>query len=587
MGVTLIKFLESERSDNRVLFYLDDGEKDLAKLYADPTIAIGSIAICPVSGVQWYLDANKHWSRTVINLETLAYNEGALTSVEDSDLEIPEIESVKILPASIKALPGSVIQMNARVNGANRITEDVIWSLAHTPYVDKNTKISADGLLTISPTQDKIKIEIRALSKDDLKSMGTAEVLVDPEFEILDPVVTGIVVSPKVLTQKTGNSVKFKAELSGRDISGETIGWKLLGATDSTISTDGIVTIGGNEKAAALIVQAYSESDNSICDIATIVLDAAADITPTGVTIQPQGVTLKRGTSLSLVGVAEGLKSNQEVIWTLETPGAAGTKISFNGYLTIDPAETLTSVKVKAVSCQDSTVFAEQTYTVLAEDDDGAVEVGAVTFIRRHEKVQKNGRAGFAAVVSGKNLKSGLVKYSVDNNTSEATRISQNGVLSIAVEEQAKSLLITATSIDDPSKKDIVVVVVLPMGGIKTSGGSGGGTGGSVPEVNSTPVDTYYVRGINPSGAPEWKPVKDLGFVTDAPTTENDAIYGRKTVNGKNVWAKINGETGIVCMTKAEWNALSVDKRPDFVYITDHWLVPNRMQILDENGKLL
>lgn len=104
--------------------------------------------------------------------------------------------------------------------------------------------------------------------------------------------------------------------------------------------------------------------------------NAVAFVQTTGtissVAVSPTSLTMKKGTQAQLtanVSVAEGTFASKQVEWVFDsttTPTSAKTTVTATGVLTIGSDETLTSIKVKAVSVQDGTKTGTATITVTA-----------------------------------------------------------------------------------------------------------------------------------------------------------------------------------------------------------------------------
>ena len=578
MGVTLIKYLESI-SAHRGLYYMDDGESDLPLLRDLTTIDVGSIAECPKTGQQWYLNSRREWYPIK---DTNCCSCCGNNTESEKDVGIPKVISVTLTPSSIEVAPGERIKFVAKVDGSNLTTEDVTWSFVKSGSIDKNTTISQDGYVKVSDAQKKTKIQVQAVSKDDLTTTGIATIQITPGF-IAEPEIKGITISPKTLSQAIGEVVQFRADVSGIGSYNPEVNWELVGATDSLISTTGQISIGLNETAQAIIVRAVSKENPLISDTAALVITKKEStiLKPEKIEIIPKDVSIQLNTTLFCSAKIDGAKAmSSEVIWEIVSDVSSGTYLTADGILHIDKNETATAITIQATCCQNPVVYDTATFVIESVQDPGTSEVTSVTFIEKYSRIQKGGSAHFAAVVNGKNLKDTGVTWSIEGNTTTFTKISEVGVVTVSTDEQAISLIVVAASKENPLIKEITVVVIDPIGGRPAEEEEV-----YVPEVDRLPFDTFYVRGVDEYGHLTWKKIDD--FIEDAPSDVPGAKYIRTTkAVGENIWELFTGGDGIPTMTKEQWNALAKEDRPALCHIDETWYKPIKTYITDENGYL-
>ena len=100
--------------------------------------------------------------------------------------------------------------------------------------------------------------------------------------------------------------------------------------------------------------------------IADVVGDAMKIVT--GVTVSPQQIVLAPGEtekfSAEVSGVVSGINVDQQVTWEVSGNSHTGTTIGTDGTLTIDNAETATTLTVKATSVEDPSKSGTATVTV-------------------------------------------------------------------------------------------------------------------------------------------------------------------------------------------------------------------------------
>ena len=68
----------------------------------------------------------------------------------------------------------------------------------------------------------------------------------------------------------------------------------------------------------------------------------------------------------------------------------------------------------------------------------------------------------FSAAVEGENLMDSSVSWSVSGGTSADTKIDKNGLLTVGEDETSDDLIVTATSVQDPTQSITAIVMLLP-----------------------------------------------------------------------------------------------------------------------------
>gem|GEM_PF-2341039 len=139
--------------------------------------------------------------------------------------------------------------------------------------------------------------------------------------------------------------------------------------------------------------------------------------------------------------------------------------------------------------------------------------------------VKCGGSLSFEAHIVGINLSSDAVTWSVSNNTSKATSISQEGVLTVGEDEKAATLIVTATSVADPAKSASVNVKVEGSDNAKVVGYSVG-----LSDMISLNMYTYVPeKFLSDAGANAVFTLAD-GTVTQQPLSE----FKKASYNGVN-----------------------------------------------------
>ncbi len=133
----------------------------------------------------------------------------------------------------------------------------------------------------------------------------------------------------------------------------------------------------------------------------------------------------------------------QTVKWTV-SGGTEGTRIDEYGVLTVAGNETASELTVTATSTFDETKNA----SVIVKVSQEPATITSVTISPETTEGYKGSKMRFTAAVQGVNCPKTVI-WSVDGETSTATTIDVMGNLTIATDESAKELTVTATSTFD------------------------------------------------------------------------------------------------------------------------------------------
>jgi hypothetical protein len=180
------------------------------------------------------------------------------------------------------------------------------------------------------------------------------------------------------------------------------------------------------------------------------------DSSVSGVTVSPSTASVDKGGTLAFTAMVVGRGfPARTVIWSLDR-GVEGTAIDSAGGLTVAPEETAGILTVRATSTYDTSKSGTATVTV-----NGNTEVSGVTVIPETASVNKGGGFTFYTTVEGTGNPSPTVDWSLIGNTSGETKIDPaSGVLTVALDETAETLIVTATSTVDKSKSGTAMVTV-------------------------------------------------------------------------------------------------------------------------------
>ena len=178
----------------------------------------------------------------------------------------------------------------------------------------------------------------------------------------------------------------------------------------------------------------------------------------TGVSISPAGATVEMGGTVQFAAAVSGTGDfSQEVTWSVSGGVSAGTSISANGLLTVAADETAESLTVMATASGDSSKSASATVTVTPP-----AAVTGVSVSPAGATVEAGKTVQFSATVNGTGGFSQEVTWSVSGGVSAGTSISADGLLTVAADETAESLTVTAAASGDSSKSASATVTVTP-----------------------------------------------------------------------------------------------------------------------------
>lgn len=263
----------------------------------------------------------------------------------------------------------------------------------------------------------------------------------------LESNVNGVTVSSPKSSVYQDESVKLTAKVTGINNPSQYVIWSISGNTDSatTISEKGLLSVGLNEQASTITVTATSVEDNTksaSVEINILEVERVVD----GLFVTPSKVSTVCGETCILFAYVYGIYGpSQEVTWTISGNNSQNTAINADGELTISENETADKITVTATSTADPTKSASVTIDIYQIKITSTVSNVTVTMITGEtQKLQ--------AVVTGSNNPNQKVIWSVGGNESSNTFINENGELTVGNDETAKTIIVRATSVEDPEK---------------------------------------------------------------------------------------------------------------------------------------
>lgn len=237
MGYKFVKHLESANY-NRKLFFLDRGAIDLPPIVNLTDIMPGSESRSLSTGEKWVL--NTHYKWVWIGTGDCCCSGGGASSDDGETIvpgEEPVIEGVTLTPMNITVGLGATVAFNASIQGNSALTQGITWTIKGQKSA--NTKISADGILTIGENETGKTITVRATAQGDTSKYAQAVVTVD--FEMEDPtaeLITNVVIAPREIEVIRGRSVLFSATVIGANLVNRDVIWEVSGMSSNTTKID-------------------------------------------------------------------------------------------------------------------------------------------------------------------------------------------------------------------------------------------------------------------------------------------------------------------------------------------------------------
>ena len=177
----------------------------------------------------------------------------------------------------------------------------------------------------------------------------------------------------------------------------------------------------------------------------------------TKVTITEKVDMMKLGESAMFKAVVEGENlDNKNVVWVVNGNSSADTKIEADGKLSIAPDELAPVLYVVAKSEFDQTK-SDQVEVEVYENKPILVSLEVTPEVA---VVKTGDTQEFTANVTAPEGTDTAVVWTVEGNLSENTKVSENGVLTVAADETAEALTVKATSKVDDRVYDSASVTV-------------------------------------------------------------------------------------------------------------------------------
>jgi len=306
-------------------------------------------------------------------------------------------------------------------------------------------------------------------------SAGSSGVSVAGE-ETPEPTVTGVTVTPAAATVEKGSTQQFTATVTGENGPSQEVTWsiddKYGSVMFSTISGEGLLTVGATEWAAKITVKATSVADPTVSGTATVTVpyEQLSD------SLRLHSIL---GESPKIIATVNASQYYMYIVAELDIPAGVDT-IMTSDIITIDPASTvgpffladdLTADSISLSPAGETTVVQFDVhppsesdpfiyYMLIINRSLPEPDVSGVTVNPSAVAVERGATQSFSAVVDGTNDPSQVVFWSIDSDTDADTFISRRGVLTVSADETAETLTVRATSAADPTQSGTAVVTV-------------------------------------------------------------------------------------------------------------------------------
>ncbi len=234
--------------------------------------------------------------------------------------------------------------------------------------------------------------------------------------------------------------------------------------------------------------------------------------TVTSVVTTPSAISVQKGNTQQFGATVVGTGGPLQTVTWQVLGGVSGTQITSGGALSVAANETASMLTVKATSTQDVSKSGNTT-VVLTEIPIPPPVVDSVLVSPGAATIQKGTVQNFTALVNGSNNPLQTVTWNVSGGAI-GTHITGGGALTVAANETAATLTVTATSIQDVSKFGTASIMVtdipippLPAvdtypliitsgtGGHITIGTMGQYVSGAAIEIVATPDSNYSFKG--------------------------------------------------------------------------------------------
>jgi hypothetical protein len=182
------------------------------------------------------------------------------------------------------------------------------------------------------------------------------------------------------------------------------------------------------------------------------------------IAVDPKEVTVAAGTTCQFTAeVKDSADVSQELVWSLAGDHVEGTGITEDGLLTVALEETASTLTITAAARADPAKTGKAAVTVVPSD--APPFVSEIVISPRAPSIAKGGTLQFTAEVKGSADISQELVWSIAGDHVEGTGITDGGLLTIAAEETALTLTVTAVSAAVESSQSGQAFVTVGDGG--------------------------------------------------------------------------------------------------------------------------
>jgi len=347
-------------------------------------------------------------------------------------------------------------------DGKNEPSQRVKWTVSSTAdgkgEVTSGTAINGSGILTVTVNEAYPILYVRATAEGNSTKFDTKEI------QVSGPRTGAVKISATFPTSvAAGGTAQLSATSAGKSPN-QGITWTVSSNSAGTgavvagtsITESGLLTVSANETASSLFVRAApgSEIDKSETKEIRVVTVTAVTVAAVG-----SNKVLKGGTVQYKATVTGNNNPSDTVTWKVSSNSAgtgtvtAGTTITSGGLLTVSADETASTLYVTATSTVNTAKSGSATALIPT--------VTRVTVSPASASIKRGEGVTFKASVVGVNGPSQDVTWKLDGIGGVATTsITSNGMVIIDKAEALSSLIITVTSVQDPSKTATVMITI-------------------------------------------------------------------------------------------------------------------------------
>jgi hypothetical protein len=350
-------------------------------------------------------------------------------------------------------------------------TFSYVWKRADNA-TDAGTAIAgaAGATYTLDPADEGkyIKVTVSRAGYTGSKTSETAKGAILGEDDEA-PTINSVAVSAAddATSLYAGATLQFSAEVEvdgSTDAYYQEVTWSITTtglASGTAISATGLLSVAAGETQTSLEIKAVSKRNNSKNGTKSVTITAP---TVTQVTVAPATPSVAKGGNQQFTASVTGTGNPAATVtWSIiETGKHAETSITTAGLLTVNSAETETTLTVRATSTVDTSKYGEATVTVTNTPLPPAVT--SVTVTPASATVAPGGTKQFTAEVIVTGGAATTVTWSVTGGTT-GTSISTTGFLTVASTQATSSTLtVRATSTVDNTKSGTATVTVQSIG---------------------------------------------------------------------------------------------------------------------------